>query len=309
MALFGFDNVHYEANSQYPFLELNESQFIEGLFQALVEVMLSSFDDFEFYIFSNHEQGAMPISSSITSGRKKVLLYFSDEKGEDPKYLADHYFAIFKSYVPTALLHKNVFPLALGYVKDVPELPAKPIHEREYNVFFRGNLNVSRLPFYKSFSFLKNLLPDKMWGKKFLTNHLVKFKSDYSDYFPQSIIYFNDKFKSGLTPSEYGEILADSKIVLCPKGFSSSECFRHYEAMRAGCIIISEELPHNELYEGSPILQVSSWREGLKLAEELINDPDRMRKLHEAALFWWKTRWSEKATAGYIKSKLLDLIV
>jgi len=154
---------------------------------------------------------------------------------------------------------------------------------------------------------LKNILPDKIMGKKFLANQLAKLKNDYSDYFPQSIIRFNDKFKSGLTPFEYGEVLADSKIILCPKGFSSSECFRHYEAMRAGCIIISEKLPNNELYEKSPILQVAQWREGLKIAEDLINDPDRMQKLHEDALFWWRNNWSERATAGYIKSNLLDL--
>src|SRR5690606_30233071 len=140
----------------------------------------------------NHEQGAIPGSSRLKTNKRKVLLYFSDEKGEDPAYFSDRYFAIFKSYLPRTSSSLNVFPLPLGYVKDVPELPTKPIDERKYNVFFRGNLNVNRLPFYKSFSFLRYLLPDGMRGKRFLKDQLVKVKNDYSSYFPQSIIYFNN---------------------------------------------------------------------------------------------------------------------
>ena len=306
MGLFGYDNVHYEANSQYQFAELNESKFIEELFTNLVEKFKEKFIDYEFFIFSNHEHGVVPDSSGLDTHKQKILLYFSDEKGEDPAYFSHQYYAVFKSYLSEASSSPNVFPLPLGYVKDVPELPVKPVNERKYNVFFRGNLNVNRLPFYKSFSFLR-YLPDGMRGERFLRDQLVKVKNDYSNYFPQSIICFNNSFKSGLTPSEYSEILSDSKVVLCPAGFSSSECFRHYEAMRAGCVIVSEKLPDNELYNGSPIIQINSWSEGLTIVNKLIQDPAQMHKIHHEALLWWRDRWSEAATANYIRSKLFDL--
>jgi len=36
---------------------------------------------------------------------------------------------------------------------------------------------------------------------------------------PGSYIKFTSGFKAGLSPQQYGSMLADSKIVLCPKGF------------------------------------------------------------------------------------------
>lgn len=307
MGLLGYDNVHYETNSQYPFVQLNESRFIEELFAKLAEAFRERFADYEFFVFSNHEQGVVPESSNLVSAKPKVLLYFSDEKGEDPAYFSHQYDAVFKSYLSGPSSSANVFPLPLGYVKDVPELPVKPVNERRYNVFFRGNLNVNRLPFYKSFSLLRYLLPDGMKGERFVKDQLLKVKSDFSSYFPQSIIRFNNSFKSGLTPTQYSEVLSESKVVLCPAGFSSAECFRHYESMRAGCVIVSEKLPDNELYNGSPIIQITNWREGLAIVDRLIKDPVQMQKIHENALLWWKDKWSEAATANYIKTKILSL--
>jgi|SRR5690606_3956207 len=307
MGMFGYDNVHYETRSRYPFEELNESKFIEEVIRHLFEDFRDGFGEYDFYIFSNHDINTIPESSTFETSRKKVLLYFSEEGGQDPVHLSEKYHAIFKSYIPKVSSSANVFPLALGYVKGVDELPIKPIQERKYNVFFRGNLNVSRLPFYKSFSMLSRLLPDTLRGKKFMIKYFAKWKSDYSHYFPNSIIYFNTSFKSGFTSSEYAEVLADSKIVLCPAGFSSSECFRHYEAMRAGCVIVSEKLPANELYIDSPIIQITNWREGLEITRKLIQDPVEMENIQERALSWWKERWSEKATANFIKSKLMQL--
>src|SRR5690554_4118798 len=137
MGLFGCDNVHYETNSQYQFAELNESKFIEELFTKLVEIFKEKFIDYEFYVFSNHEHGVVPNSSALDTHKQKILLYFSDEKGEDPAYFSHEYYAVFKSYLSEASSSPNVFPLPLGYVKDVPELPVKPVNERRYNVFFR----------------------------------------------------------------------------------------------------------------------------------------------------------------------------
>lgn len=307
MRLFGYDNIYYEANSRYPFEELNESKFIERIFIHLIEILQDDFDGYDFYVFSNHDRNTVPESRLLDTRKKKVLLYFSDEQGEDPVHLSGQYFAIFKSYIPGVSSSPNVFPLPLGYVKGVDELPIQPVNERKHNVFFRGNLNVSRLPFYKSFSILGKLLPDNIPGKKFLIKWVVKWKNDYSQYFPQSIIWFNNSFKSGFSPSEYAGVLADSKVVLCPAGFSSAECFRHYEAMRAGCVIVSEKLPDNELYIGSPIIQIANWKEGLEITARLIREPLELQRIQEEVIVWWRDKWSEKATANFIISKLRDL--
>jgi hypothetical protein len=226
----------------------------------------------------------------------------------DPSIFSNRYFAIFKSYIGKNAVAKNVFPLVLGYVNAVPELPDKSIQDRKYNVFFRGNLNFNRIDFYRMFSRWRLFLP----SESFLTNEyyrrfLLKLGSDFSSFFSKSIIIFNSSFKGGFSPEKYGEVLADSKIVLCPKGFFMTECFRHFEAMRAGCIIISEQLPDTPFYSKSPIIQVDNWNEGIEIVRELVKDQDKLEEIHQMTLEWWKEKCSENATAKYIVDNIDEL--
>ncbi|MFC4873132.1 hypothetical protein [Negadavirga shengliensis] len=315
MKLFGYDNLHFDENSLHEFHKLNESLFIRLLFQNLEDVMGEEFNEYDFFIYSNFKGDTYPVSISYNSKRKKVLLYFSDESGSDPSPYVRDYYAVFKAYIGTSVKFDNVFPLPLGYVKDVPQLPIIPTKERKFNVFFRGNLNNNRIDFYRNFSKWKPILPSQTFLKERLWNKttkyralLLKLRTDFSDYFPDSIIMFNSSFKTGFSPYEYGEFLADSKIVLCPKGFDMTECFRHFEAMRAGCVIISEKLPETEFYKNSPIIQIEDWGKGLAIAKNLIDDLDTMAGIQQKTIKWWEEKCSEKGTAAYIYRKLQTLV-
>nr|GFD58552.1 hypothetical protein [Tanacetum cinerariifolium] len=83
-------------------------------------------------------------------------------------------------------------------------------------------------------------------------------------------------------------------------GSVADECFRHYEAMKAGCIIVSERLPDNPFFSDSPIIQVANWEEGDAAIKKLLAQPATMQQLHEAALRWWRDVMSETAVAGYM---------
>src|SRR5215472_152161 len=133
--------------------------------------------------------------------------------------------------------------------------------------------------------------------------HLSK-EPDFGASFPKSYIRFTHGFKHGLSPECYGRMLNDSKIVLCPRGLSSSETFRHMEALRAGAIVISERLPDTHFYHGSPIVSVRDWRAGLEMARQIIADPKLLARLHLETMKWWNRVCSEEATASYVKSKL-----
>src|SRR5690554_1803593 len=304
--MLGQENIHYDPHSNFTFDQLNESLFIERLLENLMLILGLSFEEYEFWIFSNqYPKKILPESINYSSRKKKVLLYFSDESGMDPASLADSYFAIFKSYMPKHSESSNVFPLALGYVRGVPELSVLNINERKYNVFFQGNLNKNRIEFYRNFSSVKGLLPSGNMLKHGLYRELlIRYRSDYSSFFPNSRIVFNRSFKSGVNEEVYGEVLRDSKVVLFPRGVHSCESFRHYEAMRAGCVILSEQLPRNHLYEGSPIIEVENWSEGLKSVEDLLMNKQKLEKIQKEMVEWWNTRCSEKATAHFISSSL-----
>ena len=133
---------------------------------------------------------------------------------------------------------------------------------------------------------------------------LLTIQRDFKKAFPDSIIIFNKKFKEGFSVHEYGEVLAESKIVFSPKGFDSSECFRLYEAMRAGCIVISERLPDIEFYKDSPIIQIDDWEEGLTIAKRLLLNPYEMERLQEEITKWWEERCSEEAMAKFVFNKI-----
>jgi hypothetical protein len=308
MDLNEFDNVIYDSNSLYSWEELNEAEFLVRVFSELKEVLNDSFNDFFFVVFSDYGGGRAPNTVDLKVSKRKILIVVSDEYGADPSRLSGSYFAIFKAYIGQSKLKGNIFPFPLGYVKGVPLFKVEPIARRKVSVFFRGNLNTNRIDFYRSLFRLFGLLPAQRFLRhKYYRKLLLWLRSDFSSEIPDSILVFNDGFKRGFSPETYGCVLADSKIVLSPKGFNSTECFRIYEAMRAGCVIISEKLPDVIFYKGSPVIQVDDWGEGVKRAKELMQDKEELQRLQLETVAWWNLKCSEKATAIYMSTSLMKL--
>jgi hypothetical protein len=121
---------------------------------------------------------------------------------------------------------------------------------------------------------------------------------------PGARVNFTAGFAAGLSPQEYGWRLADSKIALCPRGWESAETFRHFEALRAGTIVVSESLPPTHFYVGSPIITVRDWRAGLAEVAELISDRSALTELHTATATWWRAVCSEQATAEFMLQRI-----
>lgn len=303
--IFDFDNVFFDQHSTYSFAVLNESLYIQNLILELAKILDRRFSEYDFYVFSEHKTGKLPASKDIDRGKKKVLLYFSDESAQDVAHFADNYFAIFKSYIGASRLASNVFPLGIGYVKDVPVFPLVDIADRKYDVFFQGNLNTNRIDFYRAFSPLRRILPSqKLLKTDWYSKLLLRLADNFNGRVGNSILVFNRAFKSGLNRWDYGKLLSESKIILCPKGFTQTECFRHYEAMRAGCVIVSEKLPDVPFYTGSPIIQVANWQQGIQVVEELLRNQQQLREVQLKTVQWWEDVCSERGMAKYIETCL-----
>jgi hypothetical protein len=242
---------------------------------------------------------------------KKILLFMSDELSSIPSHLSGYYFAVFKSYLPKELPGSNILPFHLGYVKGVPSYEPKPAEHRKYDIFFSGNLNANRTPLFRAvhplFRQVPEIVPDRalaFFVRKIL---LGRFQMDLGIKIPGSYINFTSGFKAGLSPEQYGKMLAESKVVLCPKGFDSPETFRHMEAIRAGAVVISEQLPDTHFYRNSPIRCVDNWRQGVALAKQLCADPKALREAQLATIAWWRNVCSEEASAAYVKNQLQQL--
>ena len=101
----------------------------------------------------------------------------------------------------------------------------------------------------------------------------------------------------------YSEKMMDSKICLVPRG-TSLETYRFFEAIRYGCIVITEILPSRWFYNGSPAIRINDWSELEEILDKLINNKLLIKKKHQESLAWWKTRCSEIAVGNYLVEKL-----
>jgi hypothetical protein len=100
--------------------------------------------------------------------------------------------------------------------------------------------------------------------------------------------------------------LNNSKIAISPKGFTRYECFRHYEAARAGCVVITETNPNPDLWylKESPFVQLNKWSDLRKCVTSLLEDPEELERLQQRTIKWWENCISEEAVARYMASKL-----
>ena len=297
-----WDNIYYELG-EISYDDLCESKYLSKILYYIKESLGDKFDRYDFYIYSSNGIYNLPKPIVICNSKPKVLIYISDEQATVPIYLNKYFIAIFKCYLAESHDEEKIYPFPLGYHKDVPELQVIPIAERTTNVFFSGDLeHENRLAFYKELSPLR-FFPDRVfYGMK---NKIKKyFPRDCSTIFNNSIINFTSGFSSGLSGDEYAKILYNSKIVLCPPGHSSVETFRHFEAMRAGCVVITQRLSNTILYKDAPFIIVDNWGELRSIINNLLRDPEKMKNIHNNTLNWWNDVCSEKAMADYILKQL-----
>ena len=107
------------------------------------------------------------------------------------------------------------------------------------------------------------------------------------------------------TGGTYAGTMAATKICIAPRG-TAHETLRVYEALKLGCVVISDRLPPHPFYVGAPIIQISDWRHLPSIVDELCRDPARLTALQRQSLDFWRSTLSEAALAGYC-ARALDL--
>lgn len=305
-------NVFLDPNSSHDWQTLVQRDFLADTFEAMNKSLPPEQRDVRFYVFSPFTADQMPASIAFNDERK-VLIFLSDEaESVTPTALSPHYIAIFKPYMRADRAGTNIFPMSLGVVNGVSAVLPKPMPDRRVGLLFTGNLNRNRYPLYFAFHPFLRRLPGVARSRVF---HLLArspvgrlLRRDFSRAGPAAtVITFTSGFGEGFSKGDYAAMLADSRIVLAPRGFVSSETFRHLEALRAGAVVISERLPDTFLYRGGPFVCVDNWNEGLRVADELLRDPERLQALQDAGLRWYEDVLSPAATARRIVDQVRDV--
>lgn len=293
----------------YKYEQLLERDYLEAVYRCLCAELGCGMDDYEFLLWSAMGDGQYPTSTQSGIRNKRVLIHISDETSSVPLHLTGRFTAIFKCFLPREYPRESIYALPLGYTSGFPGGQVLPTLQRRFNVCFVGCLQENRFGLLTVLSQLARSSQDHIAsdGTRTAEDRSAPgaILRDLSNAFPQSFIQFTSGFAKGLDRTAYGTILRDSKIALCPAGWKSSETFRHFEAMRAGCILVSDVLPNTRIYRNAPIIQIRDWRSLDKIVSGLLSDTKRMAELQQMSLEWWTNVCSEKAVAAFIAGQIM----
>ncbi len=205
-----------------------------------------------------------------------------------------------------------ILPLPLGYANQV-ELPLKPVSDRRYDVQFAGSISHGD---GEKEGLKRWLSSPKVVARKRMLRHLTSYQeanpSVECDIFvtdgfgPHAAEWGPGHFQKMRDAETYSSTLMDTKICLVPRG-TSLETFRFFEGLRAGCILITEELPDRWFYNGAPVQTVNDWSELGNVLDRLLNDPERLDTLHCTARTWWTDTCSEEAVGRYMADRLRSI--
>lgn len=262
---------------------------------------LKNFDEFLFVMYStNGTKTPIPLLKRINHPKKVLIWHSSENKRNNINEVKNDYTHIFSNYYWDT---QNTTSIPLGYFTQSPNSDLIPMGERLYNISFIGCLNRNRLGLASELSGIS-----KFWlsmGLSFYKNKTLIILNKILQWkWNRDLFQFNEDFNKGMDSELYQYFIQHSKIALCPRGWTNSETFRLYEAMKYGCVVISEELPDREYYKGIPIIKVKNWSEGVKIAQNLLKNPKKLEQMGLNNKRFYESNLSPKATAEIIAKKL-----
>jgi hypothetical protein len=188
-----------------------------------------------------------------------------------------------------------IYDIPLGYYNQL-DLPIRAIESRPFDVFFAGSVVQGNYPLW---SFKRYLGTPKDRSRRQMLNCLQAVKMNHPHWTIKLRLTTDFNASRDSDQARYSERMMNAKICLVPRG-TSFETFRFFEALRYGCIVITETLPDRWFYRNSPAIQISSWQKLETVLSELLDNPDRLQQLHQASLDWWKHYCSEAAVGKYM---------
>lgn len=209
-------------------------------------------------------------------------------------------FYCFRTLQFTGVKSLPIYDIPLGYFNQL-DLPIKGVETRPYDIFFAGSVAFTAYPIWSIRHWLQT---PKILARKQMLSNLYAIQQNYSKLKIEVAVTpgFGFQGPRDIAAKVYSENLMNTKICLVPRG-SSFETFRFFEALRYGCIVISESLPSHWFYDGSPAIQIKSWNELGDVLKQLI-ESNSFEAIHQKSLSWWKTKCSETAVGDYMAKKI-----
>lgn len=219
---------------------------------------------------------------------KTIVFMISDEKHLMPpnEFFNQNIRMVFKNYHPINKIHPKVRPLPLGFIKRFSGENRIKIRNRKIDYSFSGAWNFKR---------------------KYLSEAFEQRKKDGRKKYFFIIKNWCGKENVGLSIKDYSSLLSNSKISLCPPGYSSNESFRTCESAKCGNIIVSED-PYDFWYNrGLPFFKVENWKD-LSIIDEIFSkEEDELQEISNKTFEWYQNNISPKAVASYIEKEIVNI--
>lgn len=216
--------------------------------------------------------------------------------------LLKYTFIRFRSLLSSTVKIAPVYDIPLGYYNQL-DFPIKDIRSRRYDVSFAGSVVHESYPVW---SVKRWLDTPKSASRKKMIAALDKIKKEHPEFRVKLSITSGFEAAWSADASSYSQEMMDTKICLVPRG-ATLETFRFFEALRYGCVVITEALPSRWFYDGSPAVRVKNWTDLQWTLKKLIGDERLMQRKHQESLEWWRNKCSEAAVGTYIAEKLNSL--
>lgn len=298
------DLSHWRANSEQIY-----GLHLENVLSRMAEILGDSYYDYRFLIYEHKPWLGFP--EFKIAGKDVILIMLSDEMSCVPLEISHQFFAIFKAYYPLEENMGNILAFPIGYSNSASLTRFIPFEARKYDASYAGNFLANRLDFYRQFSWLRFFPPFPISNVRLRTLYfkiLTKLKiykpRRFDNTFGSSICYWSGGFAKGLSREEYADIISNTKIALCPKGFRNTECYRLMETMRLGCVMIADSLPPSRWYKDSPIIIETNWLKIGSVIQGLMQDPEKMDEIRRKTLDWWEKVCSDEAVAKYLADEI-----
>lgn len=276
--------------------DVYKNNYTFSIIKHLSEI-LPQFEDYLFIVF-NHNKNQFPTSRLFKHPMKILFWEGGENKRQQADVVKNDYLFIFSHYTWD---RDNIVSIPLGFFNDYDQIV--PMKERLFQTSFIGCLNRNRIKLASEVSgFSERIISIGNFFNKSTMLSLINYNSQRRN--PNSYFGFNEDFNKGLDGETFSWILSHSRIAFCPKGWVNTETFRLYEAMRLGCVVISEYLPDRSYYEDIPIFQIKDWKSGVELAKDISEDVSLLEQVGNANREFYESTFNPKIVARKISSEI-----
>lgn len=242
----------------------------------------SLFHQLRWVIAHAYERSPEPFKTPLDA--QTVMIYLSNEDYRIPSY-TPQLAMLFTPYFWPGYTPPNLRVIPLGCNGEVPELPQVPWEARELDLFFSGHIHAFRLSFQQQ-----------------LTQVLREFRPLGQEL--AGLAVWSSRFRGGLDPAIYARYLSQTRVALIPRG-QSAWTFRLFEAMRAGCLLLCEELPSVWFLAHCPrVVMPSHWKNLTKVLEQLWQQPHLMAEMQAKTRENYEKTCCPEAVAAYMLKEL-----